>query len=140
MAPLKGEGSLAPLGRSLGTGSTTGGTLGGGSLGTGSLGGGSLGRGPLGGNSLGSSIGKSPPNGSSGTGAKGGLGSGGRFPSAERKKHPFQQAPLGGIKDSPGVSKRIFLIHRKGWGLYYPPKAEFQNLFVFFQIISLIFV
>jgi len=102
LAPLKGEGSLVPLGRSLGTGSTTGGTLGGGSLGTGSLGGGSLGRGPLGGNSLGSSIGKSPPNGSSGTGAKGGLGSGGRFPSAERKKDPFQQAPLGGIKDSPG--------------------------------------
>lgn len=102
---------MAPLGRSLGASSPAAGTLGGGSLGTGPLGGGSLARGSLGGSSLGSSLGKSPLNGSLGTGSKGGLGSGGRFPSAGRNKDPFQQAPLGGIKDPPGVSKKHFLFH-----------------------------
>ena len=66
-----------------------------------------MGRGSLGGSSLGSSLGKGPLNGSLGTGSMGGLGSGGRFPSAERLKDPFQQAPLGGIKDQPGVSKKV---------------------------------
>lgn len=92
LAPLKGEGSLAPLGRPLGASTPTGGTLGGGSLG----------RSLLGGSSLGSSLGKSSLNGSSTTGAKPGLGStGGRFPTVAQQKDPFQQAPLGGIKDPP---------------------------------------
>lgn len=110
LAPLKGEGSLAPLGRSLGTGSSPGGTLGVGSLGTGPLGGGSLGRGSLGGSSLGDSLGKNSLNGSLNTAAKGGLGSGGRFPTAEQHKDPFRQARLGGIKDPPGV-RRIFYFY-----------------------------
>lgn len=110
LAPLKGEGSLAPLrdsspGRSLGSslGASSvagGGTLGGTPLGTGPLGGGSLGRGSLGGGSLGGSLGKS----TLGAGSLGGLGSGGRLSGAERHMDPFQQAPLGVIKDPPGVS------------------------------------
>ncbi|XP_022779198.1 centrosomal protein of 164 kDa-like isoform X2 [Stylophora pistillata] len=112
LAPLKGEGSLAPLrdsspGRSLGgslgasTGSTLGrGSLGGGSLGGGSLGGGSFGRGSLGGGSLeggslGGSLGKNPLGG----GSNGGLGTSGRFSGADRHMDPFKQAPLGGVKD-----------------------------------------
>ena len=87
---------MAPLGRPLGASTPTGGTLGGGSLG----------RSLLGGSSLGSSLGKSSLNGSSTTGAKPGLGStGGRFPTVAQQKDPFQQAPLGGIKDPPEVSK-----------------------------------
>ena len=109
MAPLKGEGSLAPLGRSLGTGSTAGGTLSVGALGAGPLGGGSLGRGSLGGSSLGGSLGKNSLNGSLNTAAKGGLGSGGRFPTAEHHKDPFQQARLGGIRDMPGVRRKYCL-------------------------------
>lgn len=89
LAPLKGEGSLAPLrdsspGRSLGgslgaSSARGGGTLGGTSLGSGPLGGGSLGRSSLGGGSLGGSLGKS----SLGAGSLG---------------------PLGLIKEPPGVS------------------------------------
>ncbi|PFX32468.1 Centrosomal protein of 164 kDa [Stylophora pistillata] len=116
LAPLKGEGSLAPLrdsspGRSLGgslgasTGSTLGrGSLGGGSLGGGSLGGGSFGRGSLGGGSLeggslGGSLGKNPLGG----GSNGGLGTSGRFSGADRHMDPFKQAPLGGVKDLLGA-------------------------------------
>ena len=103
LAPLKGEGSLAPLGRSLGTSSPVGGTFSGGSLGTGPIG-----RGSLGGTS--SSLGKGPLNGSLGTGSMGGIGSGSRFPTAGKSKDPFQNAPLGGIKDSPEVSKMLLLL------------------------------
>ena len=103
LAPLKGEGSLAPLGRSLGTSSPVGGTFSGGSLGTGPIG-----RGSLGGTS--SSLGKGPLNGSLGTGSMGGFGSGSRFPTAGKSKDPFQNAPLGGIKDSPEVSKMLLLL------------------------------
>ena len=104
---------MAPLGRSLGTSSSPGGTLGVGSLGTGPLGGGSLGRGSLGGSSLGGSLGKNSLNGSLNTTAKGGLGSGGRFPTAEQHKDPFQQARLGGIKDPPGVRRKYFCMQSK---------------------------
>ena len=119
LAPLKGEGSLAPLrdsspGRSLGgslgasTGSLGGSTLGrgplgGGSLGGGSLGGGSLGGGSLGGTSLGGFLGKNPLGG----GSSNGLRTSGRFSGAERHMDPFKQAPLGGVKDSLGVSSRL---------------------------------
>lgn len=112
LAPLKGEGSLAPLrdstpGRSLGSSlgaSSAGGTLGGTPLGTGPLGGGSLGRGSLGGSLGGASLGGSLGKGSLGAGSMGGLGTGGRLSNAEHFMDPFQQAPLGTIKDPPGVS------------------------------------
>lgn len=98
LAPLKGEGTLAPLGRSLGAGPSIGG-----SLGTEQLGGGSLGKSLLGGSTLGSSLGKSSLSGSLNTGTKPGLGSsGGRFPTAMQQKDPFQQSPLGSIKDPSG--------------------------------------
>lgn len=112
LAPLKGEGSLAPLrdsspgwslGSSLGA-SSAGGTLGGTTLGTGPLGGGSLGRGSLGGSLGGGSLGGSLGKGSLGAGSTGGLGTGGRLSNVERYMDPFQQAPLGTIKDTPGVS------------------------------------
>ena len=106
LAPLKGEGSLAPLrdsspGRSLGNslGANTG------TLGGTPLGGSSLGRGSLGGGSLGGSLGKGPLGG----GPKGGLGSSGRLSGAERHMDPFQQTPLGGVKDPPGVSARLLM-------------------------------
>lgn len=116
LAPLKGEGSLAPLrdsspGRSLGgslgasTGSLGGSTLGRGPLGGGSLGGGSLGGGSLGGTSLGGSLGKNPLGG----GSSSGLRTSGRFSGAERHMDPFKQAPLGGVKDSLGVSSRLLI-------------------------------
>lgn len=110
LAPLKGEGSLAPLrdsspgwslGSSLGA-SSAGGTLGGTTLGTGPLGGGSLGRGSLGGSLGGGSLGGSLGKGSLGAGSTGGLGTGGRLSNVERYMDPFQQAPLGTIKDTPG--------------------------------------
>jgi len=112
LAPLKGEGSLAPLrdpspGRSLGSSlgaSSTGGTLGGTPLGTGPLGGGSLGRGSLGGSLGGGSLGGSLGKGSLGAGSMGGLGTGGRLSNVERYMDPFQQPPLGTIKDASGVS------------------------------------
>ena len=124
LAPLKGEGSLAPLrdsspgrslggslgastgslgGSTLGRGPLGGGSLGGGSLGGGSLGGGSLGGGSLGGTSLGGSLGKNPLGG----GSSNGLRTSGRFSGAERHMDPFKQAPLGGVKDSLGVSSRL---------------------------------
>lgn len=112
LAPLKGEGSLAPLrdsspgwslGSSLGA-SSAGGTLGGTTLGTGPLGGGSLGRGSLGGSLGGGSLGGSLGKGSLGVGSTGGLGTGGRLSNVEQYMDPFQQAPLGTIKDTPGVS------------------------------------
>ena len=100
MAPLKGEDALAPLGHSLGAGPSIEG-----SFGTEPLGGGSLGKCLLGGSTLGSSLGKSSLTGSLNTGTKPGLGSsGGRFPTAMQQKDPFQQSPLGGIKDPSGVS------------------------------------
>ena len=103
LAPLKGEGSLAPLGRSLGTSSPVGGTFSGGSLGTGPIG-----MGSLGGTS--SSLGKGHLNGSLGTSSMGGIGSGSRFPTAGKSKGPFQNAPLGVIKNSPEVSKTLLLL------------------------------
>lgn len=111
LAPLKGEGSLAPLrdsspGHSLGgsLGASTG-SLGGSTLGRGPLGGGSLGGGSLGGTSLGGSLGKNPLGG----GSSGGLRTSGRFSGAERHMDPFKQAPLGGVKDSLGVSSRLLI-------------------------------
>lgn len=111
LAPLKGEGSLAPLrdsspGRSLGgsLGASTG-SLGGSTLGRGPLGGGSLGGGSLGGTSLGGSLGKNPLGG----GSSSGLRTSGRFSGAERHMDPFKQAPLGGVKDSLGVSSRLLI-------------------------------
>lgn len=112
LAPLKGEGSLAPLrdsspGRSLGSSlgaSSAGGTLGGTTLGTGPLGGGSLGRGSLGGSLGGGSLGGSLGKGTLGAGSTGGLGTGGRLSNVEQYMDPFQQAPLGTMKDTPGVS------------------------------------
>ena len=103
LAPLKREGSLASLGRLLGTSSPVGGTFSGGSLGTGPVG-----RGSLGGTS--SSLGRGPLNRGLGTGSVGGIGSGSRFPTAGKSKNPFQNAPLGGIKDSPEVSKTLLLL------------------------------
>lgn len=108
LAPLKGEGSLAPLrdlspGRSLGSSlgaSSAGGTLGGTPLGTGPLGGGSLSRGSLGGSLGGGSLGGSLGKGSLGAGSMGGLGTGGRLSNVER----FQQTAFGTIKDPPRVS------------------------------------
>ena len=91
LAPLKGEGSLAPL-RDSSPGRSLGGSLG---ASTGSLGGSTLGRGPLGGGSLG------------GGGSSSGLRTSGRFSGAERHMDPFKQAPLGGVKDSLGVSSRL---------------------------------
>ena len=130
LAPLKGEGSLAPLrdsspgrslGSSLGASSPAGGTLGGTALGTGPLGGSSLGRGSLGGGSLGGGpLGGSLGKGSLGAGSMGGLGSGGRLSNAERHMDPFQQAPLGVIKDPPGVSViRLHVIVTSIFCIYY---------------------
>lgn len=100
MAKLKGEGALAPLGHSLGAGPSSGG-----SLGTEPLGGGFLGKSLLGGSTLGSSLRKSSLSESLNTGTKPGPGSpGGRFPTAMQQKDPFQQSPLGSIKDPSGVS------------------------------------
>ena len=96
---------MAPLGRSLGASPSAVGTLSGGSLGTTPLGG-SLGKGSLGGITLGRSLGKNSLNGSVNIGSKAGLGIGGRFPTVEKHKDPFQQAPLGIIKDPPGVSTK----------------------------------
>ena len=100
LPPLKGEGALAQLGHSLGAGPSVGG-----SLGTGPVGGGSLGKSLPRERSLGSFLEKSSSNGSLNTGSKPGLGSsGGRFPTAMQQKDPFQQSPLGSIKDPSGVS------------------------------------
>ena len=110
LAPLKGEGALAPLrdpmmplGNLLGSSSPARVSLGGTPLGA--LGGGSPGKGSLGGASLlGGSLSGGSLSGSFAGGPLGSVASGGRFANVEQHRDPFQQARFSGIKTPLGVS------------------------------------